>query len=126
MGMTRKNRIRLTDTEARRLSGASTKVYFRSVMRKLFPDQWEEHLQKLLSGDRATLDFCAEQLTKNLDFFPLLHTLCLVTGRRYDLQAMDRARAADAWLCWYDENRDRLVWDKEQEIWQIPAGKSTK
>jgi len=121
MGMAKKDRIRISDTEAQRLKGASTKVYFRNVMKKLFPDRWEEHLDKLLSGDRGTLDSCAEQLTKNLDFFPLLHTLCLVTGQRFDLQEKDRARAADAWLCWFEENRDRLQWDPAQELWRPKA-----
>ncbi len=116
--MARKDRIRITETEAKRLKGASTKVYLRDVMRKVFPDRWEEHLNSLLSGDRETLDFCARQLTKSLDFFPLLHTLCLVTGQRFDLQEKDRAKAADAWLCWYEENRDRLSWDPRQELWR--------
>jgi len=122
--MARKERIRITDTEAQRLKGASTKVYFRSVMRKLFPDGWEERLNKLLSGDRETLDACAGQLTRNLDFFPLLHTLCLITGQRFDLQEKDRAKAADAWLCWYEENRERLSWDPRQELWR-PADEKT-
>ncbi len=116
--MSRGDRIRISDSEVKRLKEASTKVYFRSVMRKLFADQWEEHLGKLLAGDRQTLDACAAHLTKNLDFFPLLHTLCLITGRRFDLDEKDRAKAADAWLCWYEENRDRLVWDAQQEIWR--------
>lgn len=113
------DRIRITDTEARRLREASTKVYFRDVMRKLFQDRWEEGLERLLSGDRRTLELCAERLAKNLDFFPLLHTLCLVTGQRFDLQEKDRTRAADAWICWYQEHRDRLFWDPEREVWRV-------
>ncbi len=123
--MKRDDRIRITDTEARRLRGASTKVYFRSVIQKIFPKpQREEHLEKLLGGDRETLDACARHLSKNLDFFPLLHTLCLVTGQRFDLQVKDPAKAADAWLCWFGENRDRLVWDPKQELWRPEGGKT--
>ncbi len=99
------------------MSGSSTRVYLRNVMQRVFPGKWSDHLRKLMSGDRATLDLCARHLEKNLDYFPLLHTLCLVTGRRFDLAPGDRFKAADAWVCWYDENKDRLAWDEKEERW---------
>ncbi len=117
--MAKSGKIKYTESEIRRLSGTSTKVYFRNVMQKLFRERWEDHLKKLLGGDRETLDLCAAHLTKNLDFFPLLHTLCLVTGQRFDLNEKDRSRAADLWVCWYNEGRDRLEWNAKEEHWQV-------
>lgn len=117
--MGRIERIRFTNRERQKLKSANTRVYFRDVMKKLFRSKWEEHLNKLLSGDQETLDLCSKHLESNLDFFPLLHTLCLVTGRRFDLDEKDPSRAGDAWICWYRENRDRLVWDAKKELWKI-------
>jgi hypothetical protein len=119
--MARITKIRVTDTELRRLERSNTKVYLSGVMQKLFRSKWEEHLKKLLTGDRATLDLCAQQLSQNLDFFPLLHTLCLITGKRYDLDAKDHVKAADQWVCWFGENKDRLAWDGDHEIWKTKA-----
>lgn len=116
--MRKTEKLRMSPTEMRRLHRVSTKVYLKSVMQKVFRDRWEESLKKLLTGDRPTLDFCARQLNKNLDFFPLLHTLCLVTGQKFDLGAEDPAHAADAWLCWFEGNRERLEWNIEEELWK--------
>jgi len=114
----RNQKLKMSETEIKKLSAKSTNVYFKSVMQKVFRDKWSQHLDKLLSGDRATLDLCAESLSHNLDFFPLLHTLCLVTGQKFDLNERDHAKAADAWLCWYDENRQRLSWSAGDGVWQ--------
>jgi len=115
--MTDSKKLKFTDTEIQSLKAKETKVYLQSVMQKVFRNKWEEYLEKLLAGDRKVLDLCANQHTKNLDFFPLLHTLCLITGRKDDLDEKDPARAADRWLTWYSENRDRLAWSKESETW---------
>lgn len=114
-------KIKYSETEFRKLGGKSTNVYLKSVMQKLFRDKWSTHLDKLLSGDRATLDLCAENLSHNLDFFPLLHTLCLVTGQRFDLNEKDHAKAADAWICWYEDNRQRLAWNRDDGVWRVPS-----
>lgn len=115
-------RIDFSQSEVRSLKLKETRVYLQSVMRKIFQSGWEDHLKKLLTGDRVTLDLCAKQLTKNLNFFPLLHTLCLVTGRRDDLDEKDPAKAADHWLTWYSEHQDHLVWDPSAEIWRVEIG----
>ncbi|MBI2932850.1 MAG: hypothetical protein HYY16_14480 [Planctomycetes bacterium] len=112
-------KIKFSETEIRRLSGKTTNMYFRSVMQKVFREKWSHHLERLLSGDIATLDLCAENLSHNLDFFPLLHTVCLVTGQKFDLDEKDHAKAADAWLCWYEEHRGRLGWNVEMGAWQV-------
>lgn len=110
-------KLRMTETEIKKLQGKATNVYFKSVMQKVFRDKWSQHLDKLLSGDRATLDLCADSLSHNLDFFPLLHTLCLVTGQKFDLDQKNHAKAADSWLCWYDEVRQRLTWNGDDGVW---------
>ncbi len=111
-------KIKFSETEFKKLSAKSTNIYFKSVMQKLFRDQWSQHLDKLLTGDRATLDLCARQLAVNLDFFPLLHTLCLVTGQKFDLDEKDHVKAADAWLCWFDDARPRLAWNADDGVWR--------
>ncbi len=118
----KETKIKFSDEEFKKLSGQPTKVYLKTVMQKLFRDKWSVHLDKLLGGDRATLDACADQLARNMDFFPLLHTLCLVTGQKFDLDERDHAKAADAWLCWYDENRQRLSWNADDGVWHAPSG----
>ncbi len=119
--MSRNPKLKVSDTEQRRMSGKATNVYFKSVMQKVFREKWAQHLDRLLSGDAATLAICADNLSHNLDFFPLLHTLCLVTGQKFDLGAADHARAADAWLCWYEENRERLAWSADDGHWGVKA-----
>ncbi len=110
-------KTKFTAEDARKLSGQPTKVYLKSVMQKVFRDKWAANLDKLLTGDRATLDTCAQHLSKNLDFFPLLHTLCLVSGQKHDLNEKDHAKAADGWLIWYADNQGQLTWDAELEHW---------
>lgn len=117
--MEKDGKIKFTESELKRMSGAPTKVYLRKTMTKLFRNRWEEHLTKLLSGDRETLDLCAQHLKGNLDFFPLLHTLCLVTGQQFDLKDKNHVRAADSWMCWFDENKERLAWNLELEHWEV-------
>ncbi len=112
-------KIKFSETEFKKLSAKSTNIYFKSVMQKLFRDQWSQHLDKLLTGDRTTLELCARQLAVNLDFFPLLHTLCLVTGQKFDLDQKDHVKAADAWLCWFDESRPRLAWNTDDGVWRV-------
>lgn len=114
-----KEKLRYTSDEHRQMASLSTQVYIKSVMQKLFQEHWSDYSQKLFSGDRTTLDLCVNYLAKNLDFFPLLHTLCLVTGQKFDLDQKDPVKAADAWLCWFSENKSRLAWDKEQELWRV-------
>ncbi len=114
----KETKLRFSDEEFRKLSGQPTKVYLKTVMQKLFKDKWSAHLDKLLSGDRPTLDACAEQLTRNLDFFPLLHTLCLVTAQKFDLNEKDHVKAADAWLCWFSDRKADLVWNEEDQVWR--------
>jgi len=113
-----KEKIQYSDADHREMAQLPTQVYIRSVMQKLFRENWNEYMQKLFTGDRDTLDRCVTHLSMNLDFFPLLHTLCLVTGQKFDLDQKDPVKAADAWVCWYKESRDRLVWDKELELWK--------
>lgn len=117
--MPQKGKIKFTKTELRSLKGKETRVYLEEVMKKLFVERWEKNLKKLLTGDAETLDYCASQLKSNLDFFPLLHTLCLITGRRDDLEHKEAAKAADAWVTWFQENRSRLQWDKSLELWKV-------
>ena len=117
--MNKSGKIKFSQGELRRLSRKSTKIYLKNVMKKLFSTDWEASLEKLLSGDRETLNFCADCLNENLDFFPLLHTLCLITHQRFDLDETDRTKAADSWVCWYKENKDRLTWDAKGETWVI-------
>src|SRR5262245_2177089 len=112
-------KLKLSDEEVKKLSGAPTKTYLKSVMQKLFKDKWSLHLDRLLSGDRDTLETCAGQLAKNLDFFPLLHTLCLVTGQRFDLNEKDHVKAADAWLCWFSDHSADLRWDDDEQVWRV-------
>jgi hypothetical protein len=112
-------KLKFSEEDARKLSGQNTKVYLKSVMQKLFRDKWAGNLDKLLSGDRATLDTCAAHLSKNLDFFPLLHTLCLVSGQKHDLNEKDHTKAADGWLCWYADNKTQLAWDTDLEHWIV-------
>lgn len=116
----KETKIRFSQEEFKKLSGAPTKVYLKSVMQKLFKDKWSASLDKLLGGDRDTLDACGKMLSRNLDFFPLLHTLCLVTGQKFDLNEKDHAKAADAWLCWFADHRDDLQWDAEDQVWRAP------
>lgn len=113
-------KITYSEEEFRKLSGKSTHMYFKSVMQKVFRDKWSQYLDKLLSGDRPTLDLCAENLSHNLDFFPLLHTLCLITGQKFDLQEKDHTKAADGWLCWFEERREALAWDTAEGVWKSP------
>lgn len=117
--MGKEGKIKVTETDLRRFKGVSTKVYLKNVMLKLFRSRWEDHLRKLLGGDRATLDLCASSLSANLDFFPLLHTLCLITGRRFDLDEKDPLHAADKWICWFETNKSLLAWNVGEEIWQV-------
>jgi hypothetical protein len=117
--MTEKQKIKYSEDEFKKLSMKSTHLYFKSVMQKIFREKWSQYLEKLLSGDRATLDTCAAHLSKNLDFFPLLHTLCLVSGQKHDLNEKDHTKAADAWLCWYADNKGQLEWDTELEHWIV-------
>jgi hypothetical protein len=112
-------KIRFSEEDARKLSGQPTKVYLKSVMQKIFRDKWAANLDKLLAGDRATLDLCAQHLSRHLDFFPLLHTLCLVTGQKHDLNEKDHAKAADGWLVWYADAKANLAWDEEDELWKV-------
>ena len=102
-----------------KVEGQSTGVYLANVMQKVFRKNVPDHLAKLLSGDRETLDRCAEFLAKNLDYQQLLHTVCLITGKKFDLEHKDPVRGADAWVCWWGENKDRLVWNVEQERWSV-------
>ena len=118
--MSKSEKLKYTETELQRLRESSTRVYLKNVMEKLFREKWEEHLTKLLAGDRRTLDLCARYLAKNLDFFPLLHTLCLVTSQRFDMTEKERTKAADSWMCWYNQNKDQLVWNIEYERWEMP------
>ncbi len=111
-------KMKVTETERRRLSAQPTKVYLNSVMQRLFKEKWAQHLDLLLSGDRDTLDLCAQALSKDLSFFQLLHVLCLVTGTQFDLREKDPARAADAWLVWYGERKAKLSWDEKDEVWR--------
>lgn len=97
----------------------NTRVYMENVMQKVFRRNTQEQLQKLLAGDRETFLKCAEFLSKNLDYHPLLHTLCLITGKRFDLEEKDPAKAADLWVCWWQENQERLAWDPESERWTV-------
>lgn len=113
-------KIRFSRTERISLKDKETKVYLKSVMEKLFRERWEKHLKGLLGGDDETLALCAKHLAGNLDMFPLLHTLCLVTGRKFDLEEEDPAKAADKWLMWYEENKSRLEWDSERGEWKVP------
>lgn len=117
----KETRIRYTESEIKKLSGQPTKVYLKTVMQKLFKDKWASNLEKLLAGDRATLETCAQHLAQHLDFFPLLHTLCLITGQKFDLSEKDHAKAADAWLVWFAENKSRITWDDEKELWAVKA-----
>jgi len=103
-----------------KVEARSTRVYMENVMQKVFHRNVDDHLSKLLAGDRETFDRCAAFLAKNLDYFQLLHTLCLVTGTRFDLEKSDPIKAADAWVCWWQENKDRIVWDAEAERWKTP------
>lgn len=111
--------LRISKTEMRQLSKKETGVYFGEVMKKLFREEWESYYTRLLSGDRPTLDLCASRLRSHLDFFPLLHTLCLITGRKDDLEEEDHARAADRWLTWFGEKGDRLIWNGEKGRWTL-------
>ena len=117
--MTEKGKIKFTKTELRSLKGKETRVYLQSVMKKLFQERWEDSYKKLLAGDRDTLDYCASQLKINLDYFPLLHTLCLITARRDDLEEKEPVKAADSWITWYSENKGSLVWDKPMGLWKV-------
>ncbi|GEM_PF-7064098 len=109
-------------TEKRsRTQPQNTRIYMENVMQRVFRRNVPDHLAKLLSGDRETLEKCAEFLSKNLDFHQLLHTLCLITGQRFDLEERDQAKAADAWVCWWQENKERLAWSAENERWAIPT-----
>ena len=116
-------KTKFTAEDARKLSGQPTKVYLKSVMQRVFRDKWAANLDKLLTGDRATLDICTQHLSKNLDFFPLLHTLCLVTGQKHDLNEKDHTKAADAWLCWYADHQNQLLWDAELDHWTASVKK---
>lgn len=118
MAKEKTEKTRFTDEEVRKLSHQPTKVYLNSVMQKLFKEQWARHLNDLLKGDRHTLDLCAQALSKDLSFFPLLHVLCLVTGTKFDLQEKDHVKAADAFLCWYGEHKAKLSWDEKDEVWR--------
>ena len=122
--MDKDGKIKFSQGELRRLSRKSTKIYLKNVMKKLYSTDWEASLEKLLSGDRQTFDFCARCLGENLDFFPLLHTLCLITHQRFDLEDEDRAKAADAWVCWYNENKNRLIWDLKGEFWTVSKSRN--
>ena len=104
-----------------RLKGKETGVYLGEVMKKVFSERWEEHLKKLLGGDPETLDYCAQRLKQNLDFYPLVHTLCLVTGQKFDLEEKDKLKAADKWLEWYGENKESLAWSKDTEVWRVKS-----
>lgn len=104
-----------------KIQGNSTRIYMENVMQKVFRRDVEGRLAKLLAGDRETLDHCAGFLAKNLDYFQLLHTLCLVTGTRFDLESPDPTKAADAWVCWWQENHDKLEWDSGAERWKVRA-----
>jgi len=121
--MAAKDKTRFTEEEVRKLSHQSTRVYLNSVMQKLFKDKWSQYLDSLLHGDRATLDLCAAQLSKDLSFFQLLHVLCLVTGTRFDLNEKDHAKAADLWLVWYGENKANLDWDEAEGSWKLKLKK---
>ena len=116
--MTSKGKIKFSQTEMRSLKGKETKVYLKSVMEKVFRARWEKHYKGLLNGDRETLDLCARHLTENLDLFPLLHTLCLITGQKFDLEEKEPAKAADQWLVWFQEQKKSLNWDKEDGLWR--------
>lgn len=118
--MAEAKKIKFSETEKQSLKGKETGVYLASVMQKVFRTDWEKHLKCLLTGDRDTLDTCAKHLARNLDLFPLLHTLCLVTDRRYDLEVKDPVKAADRWVTWYSENEASLVWDGDREVWILP------
>jgi hypothetical protein len=122
MAGNKETKTKFTADDAKKMSGQPTKVYLKSVMQKIFREKWATHLDKLLSGDRATLDLCAQHLSKHLDFFPLLHTLCLVTGQKHDLNEKDHAKAADAWLVWYADNKSRLEWNADDEVWKAAKG----
>ena len=112
--------LRISKTEMRQLSKKDTGIYFGEVMKKLFRDEWESHLTQLLAGDRRTLDLCASRLRDHLDFFPLLHTLCLITGRKDDLEEEDPLKAADRWLTWFGEKGEGLAWDMGKGRWTLP------
>ena len=119
--MTSQGKINFSPTEMRSLKAKETKVYLKSVMEKLFRTKWEKHYKGLLAGNRETLDLCASHLNKNLDLFPLLHTLCLITGQKFDLEEKDPAKAADLFLVWFEENKGKLKWDKEWGSWKVKA-----
>lgn len=110
----------MEDDNKTKFEGRSTKVYLENVMKKVFPESKEDHLKKLFSGDLDTLDKCAQYIAKHLDYRQLLHTLCLVTGTRFDLEFDNPVKAADRWLTWYELYKDKLVWDKEYERWNRP------
>lgn len=109
----------MTGKKASKIEGSSTRVYMEHVMKKVFHGEVTDRLDRLFSGDRETLQECATYLSKKLDYHQLLHTLCLVTGTRFDLEHEDRVRAADGWICWYEENKDRLVWDEAHQRWKV-------
>lgn len=110
----------MEEKKTTRIEGRSTKVYLENVMKKVFPGAEENRLENLFSGDMETLDLCAAHLAKHLDFRQLLHTLCLVTGTRFDLEMDNPVKAADRWLTWFEMYRDKLVWNKEFEHWNRP------
>lgn len=108
-------------TERRsKIDAQDTRLYMESAIQRVFRRNVPDHLAKLLGGDRETLEKCAEFLAKNLGFHQLLHTLCLVTGKRFDLDERNHVKAADAWVCWWEENKDRLAWDAEDGRWAVP------
>lgn len=102
-----------------KVDAQSTRMYMEGAVQRVFRRNVPDHLAKLLSGDRETLEKCATFLAKNLDFFQLTHTLCLVTGRKFDLEEKDHAKAADAWVCWWEEHKDQIVWDPVEEKWIV-------
>ncbi len=110
----------MDEKKTTRLEGRSTKVYLENVMKKVFPESEGNHLQDLFSGNKDTLETCAGHLAKHLDYRQLLHTLCLVTGTRFDLEFDNPVKAADRWLTWYETHKESLVWDQEYERWNRP------
>lgn len=116
-----RRKVRFTHREMRSLRKKETRLYVQGVMKKAFRAEWKKHLHGLMDGDAATLGECAQLLSDNLDLFPLLHILCLVTGQKFDLDETDPIRAADRWLTWYHENRGRLQWCSEKEMWSLPG-----
>jgi hypothetical protein len=102
-----------------KIDAPNTRVYMENVIQKVFRRNVPDHLAKLLAGDRDTLEKCAEFLAKNLDFHQLLHTLCLISGKKFDLEEKDHVKGADAWVCWWEENKEHIAWDAKAERWAL-------